>query len=148
QISALKAAGISTFVIGIPGTELYASFLNQFAVAGGETNPNGPAQYYAVDAKGGVDGLTAVFKSITTTLIKSCGLQLGSDPPDVSKLNVAVDGKIVPQSSGDAGADGCELDTGTSPPTVRLKGTICQNVRSNGASTLEVIYGCPTVSIR
>ena len=147
QITALKAAGISTFVIGIPGTELYSSFLNAFAVAGGETNPNGPAQYYAVDAKGGVGGLTAVFKSITTTLIKSCGLQLGSDPPEPSKLNVVVDGKIVPQSSGDGGADGWELDTTTSPPTVRLKGAICQNVQANGANTLEVIYGCPTVFI-
>jgi hypothetical protein len=147
QITALKDAGISTFVIGVPGVELYTSFLNAFALAGGHPNTTGPTQYYAVDAQGGVEGLTAVFRSITTQLIKSCGLQLGSEPPDPSKLNVVVDGKIVPQSSGDAGADGWELDTGTSPPTVRLKGSVCQNVQENGASTLEVIYGCPTVLI-
>jgi hypothetical protein len=145
QINKLKTAGVGTFVVGIPGTELYSGFLDAFAVAGGMTasaDAGGP-KYYAVSASGGVDALTAVFKSITTLLIKSCDLQLETDPPDPTLLNVKVNGQIVAQS----GPDGWDLDKTTTPPTIRIKGATCHDIETNGAQSVEVIYGCPTIFI-
>jgi hypothetical protein len=140
QIQKLAAAGVKTFVVGIPGTEVYAKSLDQFAVAGGVTNPSAPPSYFAVSASGGVAGLTAVFSTITTKLIQTCNLQLQSDPPDPDRLNVSVDGALVPP-----GPDGWHLDTSTRPPTVVLAGATCARVQMNGASSVQVVYGCPTI---
>jgi hypothetical protein len=148
QINKLKAAGVSTFVVGIPGTELYSGFLDTFAVAGGMPATGGAdgaagPKYFAVSATGGVGALTDVFKSITTLLIKSCDLQLEKDPPDLNLLNVMVNSKIIAQS----GDDGWDIDKTTSPPTIRIKGATCQDIQTNGAQSVEVLYGCPTITI-
>ena len=148
QLTALKTAGISTFVIGVPGTELYSGFLDQFAVAGGEINPNAPPNYFAIDPAGGIGKLTAVIKSITTQLIKSCDMQLASTPQDLDLLNVYVDQTVVPQTKTLGEMDGWYLDTSTTPPTIRLQGSTCASVQTNGAQSIEVIFGCPTVFVR
>jgi hypothetical protein len=143
QIGKLAAAGVKTFVVGIAGTEAYAKSLDQFAVAGGETNPNAPPQYFAVSQSGGVAGLTSVFSAITTRLITTCRLQLQSTPPDINKLNVSVDGSLVPP-----GPDGWQLDSTTNPPTVVLNGATCGKVQMTGASSVQIVYGCPTIVIK
>jgi hypothetical protein len=143
QIGRLAAAKVKTFVVGIAGTEAYAKSLDQFAVAGAVTNPNAPPSYFAVTEAGGVAGLTAVFSAITTRLITTCRLQLQSVPPDNDQLNVSVDGTLVP-----AGADGWRLDTSTMPPTVVLEGATCAKVQMNGASSVQIVYGCPTIIIK
>jgi len=58
KIRALADASVPTFVIGIPGTEGYAAYLDAFATAGGVPNPKQRPAYYAVSAEGGVDELT------------------------------------------------------------------------------------------
>ncbi|MFI5308086.1 MAG: hypothetical protein ACHQ53_12075, partial [Polyangiales bacterium] len=141
QIKALSGAGIDTFVVGIPGTESYASSLDSFAQAGGRANPAAPPSYYAVSAAGGAGGLTSVLDSITSSLIKTCRFQLSSAPPALDMLNVQVDGQLVPQN----GADGWDIDSTTSPPTVELKGQTCARVESDGAQSVSVLYGCPTL---
>jgi hypothetical protein len=140
QIQQLAAAGVKTFVVGIPGTEVYAKSLDRFATAGGEANPMAPPSYFAVSASGGVAGLTSVFSAITTKLIQTCNLQLQSDPPDQGQLNVSVDGALVPP-----GPDGWHLDTSTQPPTIVLDGATCAGVQMHGASNVQVVYGCPTI---
>ena len=141
QITALATAGVKTFVIGIPGSEAYNTFLDSFAVAGGITSPTPPPKYFAVNAAGGVGGLEAVFDLITGELITTCRLQLASNPADPEKLNVVVDGKIIPQD----GPDGWSLDTSTTPPTVVLRGATCSAMETKGAKVVEIEYGCPTI---
>ena len=104
QIQKLAMAGIKTFVVGMAGTEAYAKSLDQFAVAGGGTNPSAPPSYFAVSESGGVAGLTAAFSAITTRLITTCRLQLQSNPPDTRKLNVSVDGALVARRGQTAGS--------------------------------------------
>jgi hypothetical protein len=141
RIKALAAAGIDTFVIGIPGSESYATSLDSFAQGGARVNPGGPPSYYAVRGSGtGLDGLTSVLSTITGSLIKSCRLQLASVPPVPDQLNVQIDGKFVPQQ----GPDGWKLDTSASPPAIDLLGKTCAAIEQNGAQTAEVVYGCPT----
>lgn len=142
RIKALATAGVPTFVVGIPGTEKYASSLDAFALAGGRENPDAPPSYYAVNAQGNEPGgLTDVLTRITSSLIHSCRLQLDSQPPDPTLINVKVDGTLVPQSGG----NGWMLDDATDPPTIELLGDTCKQVEQAGAQSVEVLFGCPTV---
>jgi len=142
QVKALADAGIATFVVGIPGTEGYASLLDDLAVAGGRPNPDAPPSYFAVTKEGTAPGgLTSVLKSITGSLLMSCRLQLGSVPPALDQLNVEIDGKVLPQE----GDDGWMLDTSTDPPTIELKGATCERVEKEGVQKVNVLFGCPTV---
>ncbi|MGZ5968630.1 MAG: vWA domain-containing protein [Polyangiales bacterium] len=141
KLEALKSAGVKTFVVGIPGSEAYKAYLDAFAVAGGVTAPTGTTKYFAVDAAGGVSGLTGVFSLITGELITSCTLVLDSAPPDPNQINVYVDDAVVPQS----GSDGWTLDSSSSPPSIVLKGATCDSVKTKGAKSIRVIFGCPTI---
>lgn len=142
QISALQKKGIPTFVVGIPGTEVYRQYLDSFAEAGGQVNPDPDAtsKYYAVEASQGLQGLIDVFSTITTQLVRSCDIGLAENPPDKDKLNVAVDCEVVPQSE-----DSWVLDDSTDPFTVVLKGDTCDRVKTVGARRVDVVYGCATI---
>jgi hypothetical protein len=144
QIKALKTAGVHTFVVGIPGSEVYGDALDAFAVAGGEALTTGARKYFAVAASGGVTALGSALESITKGIITSCRLELGSKPPDLGKLNVTLDDVLVPQ----AGPDGWSVDTTTSPMAVVLKGATCADVEKNGVQKVVIQYGCPTLITR
>ncbi len=140
QIKELKAIGVSTFVVGIPGTEQYSTYLDSFAEAGGVTSPTAPPSYYAVSAKNGVQGLVDVFTSITTHLVRDCDVALDNAPTDIDLLNVAVDCQVIPY------ADGAGWSvTGSDMKTLSLMGDACHSIQTNGAERVDVVYGCPTV---
>jgi hypothetical protein len=141
QLEALKSAGVKTFVVGIPGTEGYRTTLDRFAEAGGQVNTSGSTKYFAVSAEGGVGGLTSVFAMITGELITSCRISLEDAAPDPEKINVYVDDVVVPRG----GENGWELDPSTTPPSIVIKGSTCEKVKTTGARAISVIYGCPTV---
>jgi hypothetical protein len=109
-------AGIKTFVVGIPGSDLYVSTLDAMAVAGGVPASATSPKYYAVSAMGGVAGLQQVFESITKQLITSCRLQLQSNPPDLNLLNVYVDSQVIPKPGPTGGIRHDDLT-----PTIRSK---------------------------
>ena len=124
EVTKLKNANIPTFVIGIPGTEAYAGFLDPIADAGGKPDPAGPRRFYQVSAMGGVAGLVDVFREITTQLVRSCEIQLGRNPPDITKVNVALDCELVPQNPGDAGSN-WHIDQSTDPNKLIFEGRTC-----------------------
>jgi hypothetical protein len=140
QITALKNAGIPTFVVGIPGTEAYRTYLNQFAVAGGVPNTGGTDSYYNVDT---TQGLVDAFTDITRRLVTSCEIQLTQNPPDKLKVNVAVNCEVVAQTSPDG--SGWTLNETTQPNTIVLSGPLCEWIQTNGAERIDVLMGCPTV---
>jgi hypothetical protein len=140
QLEALSAAGIPTFVVGIPGTEKYAEYLETFAVSGGVVNPNGPPAYYAVSASGGVEQLTQTFVDITTHLVRSCDVDLGEAPREKKLVNVAVDCEIVPFAEG----AGWDIDP-EMPTQLVIAGEACDRLKSEGARRVDVVYGCQTV---
>ncbi len=141
SIEKLAEAHIPTFVVGIPGTEAYASYLDAFAVAGGKENPAGP-KYYAVSADGGVEGLTDVFSTIVTQLVHSCDIPLDQPPDDLEKVNVAIDCMVAPKEEADGGWD---IDTSETPNILKLKGVTCEGVQTNGAKRVDLFYGCQTI---
>lgn len=140
KIRALADASVPTFVVGIPGTESYAEYLDAFATAGGVANPKKRPAYYAVSAQGGVEGLMQTFRDITTHLVRSCEVDLGPVAPDKRLVNVAVDCDIVPSEDG-AGWDIAD----DAPTTLVLAGDACSRVQREGARRIDVVYGCPTV---
>ena len=134
-ITALKNAGVLTYVIGIPGSEAYASALDEFAVAGGTARGSEP-QYYAVSTA----DQTAIQKTLSTVAAKivgSCTITLSATPPDPSLVNVYFDEALVPQDP----ANGWVING----PTVTLEGTSCQSVLDGDVLDVRVIAGCPTV---
>ena len=140
KIRALADAQVPTFVIGIPGTESYAEYLDAFATAGGVPNPKKKPAYYAVSAEGGVEGLTRTFRDITTHLVRSCNVDLGPEAPDKRLVNVAVDCDIVPSEDG----AGWNIPD-AAPTTLILAGDTCNRVKREGARRIDVVYGCQTV---
>ena len=140
QLDALAAAGVPTFVVGIPGTETYGDYLSKFATAGGVPNPAAPPDYYAVSAAGGVEELTQTFVDITTHLVRSCDVELGEEPREKKLVNVAVDCSVVPFE------DGANWDIAPdAPSTLVLTGETCERLKREGARRVDVVYGCPTV---
>jgi hypothetical protein len=140
QIEALKAAGIATFVVGIPGTEAYRTQLNRFAEAGGVPQQGGTDSYFAVDDTA---GLVTVFTEITRQLVRSCDIQLIANPSRLDDINVAVNCAVIPPSTPDG--SGWSVDENTQPHTVVLSGPVCDWVQTRGVERVDVLVGCPTV---
>jgi hypothetical protein len=60
----LEDAGIPTFVVGLPGTEPYADYFDQFAATGCVPMQGGVHSYFAVPGGGGAADLTSVLTAI------------------------------------------------------------------------------------
>ncbi|HSU39377.1 MAG TPA: hypothetical protein VLJ38_07410, partial [Polyangiaceae bacterium] len=141
-LKALQDAGIPTFVVGLPGTDQYAAYLDDFAEAGGVPN-SGATKYYAVSQSQGVQGLTDVFNTITTQLVRSCEIPLNGQPSKPSLVNVAIDCDVIPPTSADG--SGWYLDDQNAPTEVILEGPVCDRLQTDGARRVDVIFGCTTV---
>lgn len=141
-LHALHEAGIPTFVVGLPGTDQYAEYLNNFATEGGEAQ-SGDTKYYAVSQSQGVQGLTDVFDTITTQLVRSCDIPLDVPPTKASLVNVAIDCDVVAPMSSDG--SGWHFDDPNAPTEVILDGPVCDRLQTDGARRVDVIFGCPTV---
>lgn len=143
ELEELEQAGIRTFVVGIPGTEDYADYLDTFAEAGGVPNPDAPPSYYAVSADGGVEGLVSTFRDITEQLVKSCEVELAREAPQPGLINVAVDCQPLRPEEDDG--SGWELDTDVTPNLITISGPVCEQIQTSGAKRVDVVFGCKTI---
>ena len=140
-ISALDAAGIKTIVVGMPGSEAYQATLDAMAVAGKLPASSTSPRYHKVTDSA---GLTATLRDITRTVIRSCEIQLPSVPPDKSKVNVFLDGEVIPKDD----TTGWKYDLTVEPPVVLLTGDVCAHVEQVGVESISVEFGCQTVILR
>lgn len=134
-VTALSAAGVPTFVIGVPGSGPYAGLLDALAVAGG-TARSGSPRYYNVDSADAAAFASALAK-VAAKITATCVLTLGSPPADPSHVNVYLDDVAVPSDP----TNGWVLDGST----VTLTGSVCDRVMSGDVLDVRVIAGCPTV---
>jgi hypothetical protein len=134
-VSALAAAGIPVYVVGLPGSPPYAGLLDELAKAGG-TARMGEPQYYAV---GSADqgALAVALSKIAAKITASCTLMLNDAPPDASLVNVFLDEQVLPQD----GPDGWTL----SGQAVTILGASCARIESGDVLDVRVVAGCPTV---
>ncbi len=144
RLGSLSALGISTFVVGIPGTEAYAPYLDTFAEAGGVPAVDADQKYYAVSANAGVEGLVDVFDTITTQLVRDCDIPLPEQPAKLENVNVAIDCDLVPLNTNPE-ISGWDFDQRPDPTSVVVHGPACDALRANGAKRVDVVFGCPSV---
>jgi hypothetical protein len=137
-IQALRSEGIQTYVVGLPGSATYASFLDQAAIAGG-TAQTGTTKYFRVDATNEATLLTAL-KKIAAQIVATCVIELNEPPRDPNLVNVYLDEVVLPFNP----ADGWSIDG----KTVTLTGAACQRVLSGDVLGVRVIAGCPRVEPR
>jgi hypothetical protein len=135
-VTALAAAGIPVYVVGVPGSKPYADLLDQLAMAGGTARGSEP-QYYAVDTAD-ESALFSAMSKIAAKIAGTCSLTLNQAPPDPSLINVFLDGAVLPQS----GPNGWTLDGAV----VSILGTSCDAIMNGDIIDVRVVAGCPTVT--
>jgi hypothetical protein len=145
-IEDLRDSGIDTFVVGIPGSEQYSDYLNDFAEAGGRSSGDDTYSYYRVDD---VDDLADTFEEITVQLVTSCEIQLDDAPAD--QPAIAIDCETVSRFSSDGGEAGAgnsgEVENWTwdgQTGTVELLGETCEQVAA-GVGRVDVLFNCPGI---
>jgi hypothetical protein len=152
QITDLRAAGVTVVVVGIPGSELYASNLQDFADAGGFERPDGTTDYFEVSAEGGVGALTETFRTITTQLVTDCEVPIEGDIPNRNEVNVAVECGVVPhadESNPEATEDqwvwnNSDPDLATA---IIIEGPVCERIQTEGVGRIDVVLGCARIDI-
>lgn len=135
-VQALAERGIRTFVIGMPGSQLYAGLLDALAVAGGTAREAPPRYYPAESAAELVEIVTALGLSVGL----SCELELLEPPPDPMRVNVYFDGQVVAQDATNGWTWAEE-----NPRTVTLVGEACELLSSGAVLQADVVAGCPVV---
>jgi hypothetical protein len=128
-VEGLTAAGYSTFVIGIPGSENFTDVLNNLATAGGTTN--GTQGYYdASDA----DALATAVESIATR-VANCRFDLQGGAINITDMTVKVGGTEIPRDTNrQNGWDMVDNDT------LEVFGTACDAMAADASISLSVDY--------
>ena len=135
RIEALRLLGVPTVVVGLPGTEVYAAYLDDFAVAGGLPTGGEPG-YHAVPIGDDPAPVEAAFAAILSGLVPSCAIPLAEAPrADGLALAVAIDCELVPNDAASGWTYSPE------PPTVTLHGELCARVTAFGAQRVDVVEG-------
>jgi hypothetical protein len=133
-VQALTDAGISTFVIGMPGSEPYENLLDAMADVGGTARAGAPKYYSVADTA----ALQAALTAIAASLAISCELPLDYEPPDRDFVNVYFDGKVVeydPEAGWEWTPDG----------HVAIRGDACARLSAGEVLEVQILAGCKTV---
>jgi hypothetical protein len=136
SIKALRAAGVPTYVMGIPGSAPYTTLLDAMAVAAGTARATTP-YYYRVDTSD-TSALGAALSEIAAKALASCVLRLTGPAPDPGSFNVYLGGQLVPRD----GPDGWTL----SGSTLTLRGKSCDALAMPQMPPVQATAGCPTVT--
>jgi hypothetical protein len=130
----LAERGIKTFVIGMPGSDVYASVLDRMAIAGGTARSAG-TRYYSVT---GSDELADTLRQIGVSVSITCDIALNEAPPDRELVNVYFDTTLLPSDELDGWA--WTSDTG-----IQIRGLACERLLSGEVLQVQIVAGCPTV---
>lgn len=150
QIVALRGIGVRTAVVGLPGTERYASRFEQFAAAGDFQRADGTTAYYAASEDGGVAQLTEILSDIIRQLTGSCTVLVPYEIPNPNAVQLAVDCEIVPATGG--------LTTyingwwflepyGAGPLYATIAGPVCDRILTGGVERIDLILSCGPIEL-
>lgn len=128
----LAALGIRSYVIGIPGSEVYADVLSRMAVAAGTAREAGVPYYQVDDAA----ALALTLSELGQELAVSCEFDLGEPPKSPERVTVVLDGE--PLAS--AETDGWKWKTDA---VVEITGSACRDWKHGKILKVQVFEGCP-----
>jgi len=137
QITAARAAGIPTFVIGVGTGNDSGTNLDAMAIAGGQARPvTNPldTKYFPADSP---DELAMTLKAITGQ-IASCVFSLGQRPPDSQFVNVTLGATEIPFDV--AGVNGWQFAPGDTS-TITVAGNWCDQIQSS-PEPVGIVFGC------
>ncbi len=132
-VTNLANKGIPTYVVGMPGSEVYSSLLDRLAIAGLTARTTSPSYYAVSDAT----ELSVALKEIGVQVAISCSIELDFEPEDPKLVNVYFDKKVLPQDIG----DGWKW---TGPTSIEIVGPACDKLKSGDVFEVQVVGGCPT----
>jgi hypothetical protein len=136
-VAAAASAGIPTFVVGIAtaGSTAHET-LNEMADKGGRPRSNATRYYPVVNR----DELVAALEAITGQ-IASCTFPLNPPPPVPSNVAVEVDGMRVARDPSQG------WDYGPGNGSIVLNGALCDRLKAGTAKNVQILYGCPGITI-
>jgi hypothetical protein len=133
-VTQLQQGGVPVYVVGVYGSGVYATLLDQLATAGGTAQATEPL-YYRVDGTDSAS-LEAALSTIAAKITATCTFTVvGTITP--GSLNVFFGDDVVPQDP----VNGWTLDGNV----VTLVGTSCQEVLDGDVLEIHISSGCPTV---
>jgi hypothetical protein len=135
-VTALKNAGIPTYVLGFGTFGLPTGVLNDAATAGGKAKPGTTKFYEANNANDLNMALAAIAGGI---IVPSCRFQLQSVPPDPDNVTVTVNGQVVPRSPSHTNG----WDYHPDAMTITFFGSYCTTIQMGSTTNVDFVYGCP-----
>jgi hypothetical protein len=96
QVNALAGAGIATVVVGLPGSDAYAPYLDELAQAGLRPRAGGSPSYFALGSDQGPGAMAEVLTSILTQIGSACAVAIDDPWVEPSRAIVTVDCEAVP----------------------------------------------------
>jgi hypothetical protein len=135
-VTALKTAGIPTYVLGFGTLGQNTGVLDQAAVAGGKAKPGNPKFYEANNANDLAMALATIAGGV---IVPSCSFQLQSVPPDPNNVTVTLDGMTVPRSPSHTNG----WDYHPNAMTITFFGSYCSQIHTGANTNVSFVYGCP-----
>lgn len=133
HLTALHESGIDTYVVGVPGSELFEDVMNTMAAAGGTARQGSTAYYDVADG----DELNEALGLIGSEIAQSCELVFEDAPDDPGLINVYFDSELIPADP--------ENGWMVSGDRVVLVGDACDRVRTGMVAEIGLYAGCATV---
>lgn len=133
-IADLAAAGIGTFVFGLPTFGIPDLGLNLLAEAGGEPRAGTPRYYPATTP----DELSSTLASLSASLV-SCTFDLPDGFAPEELVGLTIDGVWVPHDP--TRVNGWDFDG--SGDAIRLYGSFCDTLQTGGAADVVATFTCP-----
>ncbi|MDX2052490.1 MAG: vWA domain-containing protein [Polyangiaceae bacterium] len=159
EVAAAKAAGIGTFVVGVPGSQTERAWLSDAAQAGGTGTPGcssvGPTycHFDMTTAPDFASGLTSALSAIVGQVV-SCNYPVPTPPPgqaaDPNKVNlvytpggVATNAAIISRNDAPGCTDGWQYSAAGNE--IVLCSQTCATIKADPSPQVEVFGGCATV---
>ncbi|MES1185038.1 MAG: vWA domain-containing protein [Myxococcales bacterium] len=139
-ITAAKAAGFPTYVIGVVDPVADKSTpprLNAMAEAGGTSISDNPIadKFFQAYSQ---DQLTAALQAVTGQ-VASCVFEFDKKPPDETNIAVKVNGTLIAQDT--SKAEGWDY-TSDQYMGLELHGEACKQVKDATDNKVDIIFGC------
>jgi hypothetical protein len=135
-VAAIAASGTRVYVIGIPGSQPYASVLTDMAFAGGAAMTSVPFYYDVQD----LSTLGTVLSAIAGGAVP-CDVTVDDPPSTPDDTNVYLDQTLLLSDPNDGW-------TWSAPNVVTLHGAACLALQSGEVQQVQVVSGCPTQATR
>ena len=145
-ITAAKAAGFPTYVIGVVDPVADKSTpprLNAMAEAGGTSRTDNPIGDKFFQAYSQAE-LTASLAAVTGQVV-SCVFEFDKRSPDETNIEVKINGKLIAQDT--SKAEGWDY-TSDQYLSLELHGDACQQVKDATENKVDIIFGCKGVPIK